>query len=776
MLTNYFKIAWRSLLRNRLLSFINVIGLSLGMACSLLIGLWVLDERNVNHHYPDLNQLYIVRLTDGMFTSEITPGELANTLKQTVPEIDKSTKFTVWSNNFLLKAGKQAIKKVGIYATDDFFDIFQSPALQGNPSVAIQSPNGIVLTRTTAQALFGTTNVVGRTVQLNSDKYYRVGAVVEDGPKNASVQFDWLVNFKVSEEDWMKGWNNNSFLTYVKLKPNTNAAQAEAHMKNLLRQHIDDTKVKPILQPFGDTYLYGEYTNGQPTGGRISYVRTFSLIAILILLIACVNFMNLATARSSLRSKEVGIRKVAGARRLTLAGQFLGESLLLSIVSAGLAVGLVVIVLPVLNPIVDKQLTVDFTASTFWLGLLAVICFTSLVAGSYPALVLSAMQPIDVLKGSRLQLTTGAGFRKVLVVFQFSLSLFLLIGILIIERQMHYVRNKQLGLDRQNLLQIPVEGALRQNMQAFQEELQRSNAISSVTTTGELPIHIGSTGTPDWPGRDPSPNAAVSVSTMKVGTNFTKTLSIRLMAGRDFNSSDTARYLVNEAAVKLMNLKNPIGTEITFQRGKGPIIGVMQDFHLNSFHEPIRPLVLSYYPKWTNDFLIKTKPGLTDEAIRYVEKTAKQFNPGYPFAYHFVDEEYEKMYRSETLVNSLITYFGLLAVLISCLGLFGLATFTAEQRIKEIGVRKVLGASVGSIVSLLSKDFLKLVLVAIVIASPLAWYAMNQWLQAFAYRIDIAWWIFALAGLLVVIIALLTVSFQSVKAALTNPVKSLRTE
>ncbi|MGV3558695.1 ABC transporter permease [Larkinella arboricola] len=774
MIQNYFKIAWRSLQRNRLLGFINVAGLSLGMACSLLIGLWVWDEFQVDKGLPDGDRLYLVRLTDGAYTSDILPGPLAEALKKDVPEVDKATKFTVWSNDFLLRSGNRFGKKVGLYASADFFDVFQIPVLQGNPGLAIQSPNAIVITRSVAQAFFGNSKAVGKTIQLNNEKYYRVGAVIENVPKNSSVQFDWIVNFSEAEEGWMKTWNNNAFRTYVKLKNGSTQAGAEARMAGLLPRYQTGATAKPILQRLGDVYLYGEYTNGKPTGGRIDYVRTFSLIALLILLVACVNFMNLATARSSLRAKEVGIRKVVGARRLSLIGQFMCESLLLNVFSAGLAVGLVQLTLPYVNPVVDKQLAIDFTAPLAWGSLLVLIGITSVVAGSYPAFVLSVMQPARVLKGALSSTPTGAGFRKTLVVFQFSLSIFLIVGMLIIGRQMHYIRTKQLGLNRQDLLHVAVEGTLRPRMEAFRQELQRSDAIQAVTTAGELPIRIGSTGSLDWAGKDPKTDA--SVSTMKVGVDFTKTLGINLLAGRDFTAADTSNYLVNESAVKMMKLENPIGAEVTFQRGKGRIIGVMQDFHLSSFHEPIRPLVLSNYPKWTNYFLIKTQPGKTEEAIRVIEQTARQLNPGYPFDYHFVDEEYEKLYRSETLVNTLINYFGILAIFISCLGLFGLATFTAEQRTKEIGVRKVLGASVGGILVLLSKDFLKLVFVAILLASPVAWWAMHRWLQSFTYRIDIEWWMFALAGLLAVAIALLTVSFQSIRAALMNPVRSLRSE
>ncbi|WP_288426717.1 ABC transporter permease [uncultured Spirosoma sp.] len=770
MLTNYLKIAWRSLVRNRLLSSINVVGLSLGMTCCILVGLWVQEEYSVNDFYPDLNRLYFVRLTDSTNTGEVTPGALEQAMTQTAPGIEATTRFTVWSNDFLLRAGNRSTKKVGNYVTSGFFSLFNYSVLQGDPQAAIQQPNAIVVTRTIAQTLFGTTQAVGRTLQLNNEKFFRVGAVIEDIPQNSTVRFDWMVNLKATDADW----NSYMFLTYVKLKQNVSQAQAESSLHTLVSRYVPKAKEYPVLQPLSDVYLYGNYTNGQPSGGRISYVRTFSLIAVLILLISCINFMNLATARSTLRTKEIGVRKVVGATRLSLIGQFISESLVLSMVSALLAVGLTALLLPTVSSLIDKPLSVNFLAYRFWLGLSLLVFLTGLLAGSYPSLVLSASKPVEAINRVLLRQSAGVSFRRILVVFQFSLSLFLIIGMLVIGQQMHYVLTKQLGLDRQHVVCVPVEGEAYKNVLAIQKELQRHSAINAVSSSGELPIHIGSTGAPDWPGR--VPDAPNTVSAMKVGPNFLRTMGVQLLAGRDFVAGDTMNYLVNESAARMMNLKEPVGTEITFQRGKGHIVGLLKDFHLNSLHEPIRPLILSYYPKWTNFFLIKTQPGQTQEALLATERIIHQFNPGYPFVYRFLDQEYETLYRSETLANTLVRYFGILAIFIACLGLFGLATFTANQRTKEIGVRKVLGASVASIVALLSRDFLKLVLIAIVLASPLAYYAMNQWLQGFAYRVDIRWWVFALAGLLAIGIALLTVSFQSIKAALVNPVKSLRSE
>ncbi len=780
MVRNYLKIAFRNLIKNKLFSAINVFGLALGMSCSLIIGLWVNDELSFNRFFKNLDQLYMIRLTGGATAWEQTPSPLTEALKAEIPAVDKAVKLT-WKNNFLIKVGTKAGKEEGYYASDDLFDVFQLPALQGNPAVAIKNPNNIVITRSVAQKYFGTTDVVGQVLQLNNTKQYVVGAVIEDVPLHSSIQFNWVVNFKVQQESWMH-WGNNSFIVYVKLKPHATQAQAEAAMKPLLARHTDDKYTYPILQPLKDVYLYGEYVNGKPAGGRIDYIKVYVLVALFILLIACVNFMNLATARSATRAKEVGVRKVVGAPRSALVGQFMGEAFLVSILAAGIALLLAWLIIPVINEAFQKQLRINFAEPVLWVSFAALVGLTTLVAGSYPAFFLSAMKPVRVLKAGTAGIIESAKskvgvFRKTLVVFQFSLSILLIIGMLVVGRQMNYIQTKHLGLDRENILYVPVEGNLSLKMEAFRQELLRSKGISAVTTTGELPIHIGSTASGQliWPGKDPKYNE--TIWNMMVGHDFIKTMNVKLLAGRDFQkTTDSSNYIINESAAKMMGLQDPVGQPVTYKFGKGQIIGLMKDFHMSSLHDPIQPLIFMFKPEWTNFLLIKTRSGQMAEAIRYIEQTTHRFNLNYPFDYHFLDKEYGKLYRSEQLVNTLVNYFGLLAVVISCLGLFGLAAFMAERRSKEIGVRKVLGASVTSVVTLLSTDFLKLVLIAILIASPLAWYAMDQWLQNFAYKVAIEWWMFVLAGLLAVGIALLTVSFQSLKAALVNPVRSLRSE
>ncbi len=785
MLRNYIKIAVRSLLKHKLYSGINVFGLALGMACALLIGLWVRDELSYDRFWPNAKNIYFVRFQaeyqGEIYTNFVTPGPLQEAIANDVPEVDAVTK-TDWGRDYLVKVGDRKAKEFGHFATSAFFDVFDMPALQGNPKTALAQTNQIVVSRKLAEKFFPDGQALGKTLQLDNDKFYVVGAVVDNLPTASTIQFDWIVNWKVQEQDWQTKWGNNSFMTYARLNPNTTQAQAEASMKLLYKRHApkEHSENVAMLQPLTDLHLYRDYKNGKPVGGRIEYVRIFSVVALFILLVACINFMNLATARSAIRAKEVGVRKVVGALRSSLIGQFMSESILTSLLAIILSLVLVRMALPTFNTLFDKQLTLSLTEPMLWQLVAGLVLITGFVSGSYPALFLSGLQPIRILKG-RLQAGSGpALFRRTLVVFQFGLSMFLIIGMLTVSRQMRFFRTHNLGLDRENVISIPLEGELASDkkLDVVRRTVSQLPSISSVSTANMLPIDIQSTsGDLVWPGKEPG--METSVSAMSVGNDFVKTMNIKLVAGRDFRTdspADSSNYLINEATAKLMGMRDPVGKEVTFWYGKGRIVGLMKDFHINSLHQAINPLILTYTPRNTSYLLVKTSPGQTQQALTDLDYLVKSVNPNYPFTYHFLDEDYEKLYRSEQQVQELVNYFGILAVLISCLGLFGLAAFTAEQRTKEIGVRKVLGASVASIVGLLSTDFLKLVLIALVLASPLAWIALDKWLNSFVYRDTLPWWIFAFAALIAVVVALATVSYQSIRAALVNPVKSLRSE
>ncbi|WP_128545980.1 ABC transporter permease [Larkinella soli] len=782
MFRNYLKIAWRSLLKNKLFSFINIFGLALGMSCSLIIGLWVRDEMSFNQFLPHLDDLYYVRTNSvyqgTTYTNNVTPGPLAATLKKDYPEVQYAVKVQ-FPENKLIKVGETAAKESGFFATKDFFLVFDLPAVAGSPLMAHSRIDQIIISRKMAEKYFGTVNAVGKRLQFDNTKYYTVGAVLDELPGNFSLSFDWLINYDVQEQDWKKTWGNNAFLTYVRLNPKADPARSEVSMKGLYRRYTDWKELPfPVLQPMKDVYLYGTYENGKAVGGRIEYVRIFALVAVFILLIACVNYMNLATARSVKRAREVGVRKVVGAMRSSLIGQFVSESVMTSLLAVLLAIGLVVSILPAFNTLFRKKLTLDSSDPTLWLGTAVLVLITGFISGSYPALFLSSLKPIRILKGT-LRFGAGAAlFRRSLVVFQFTLSIALIVGMLVVGRQMEYIRSKNLGLDRENVLYVPLEAESYNRLEAFRQALTRSPAISSAAPTMSLPLNIeSSSGDLDWSGKDP--NMQAEVSAMAVGYDFIRTAGIRLVDGRDFSparKADSVAYLINESTARLMGMKDPVGKEVTFWQGKGPIIGLMKDFHLQSMRRQITPLILVLNPMNTSYMMVRAKAGQTARAIADMERVTKVFNPNYPFEYHFLDEAYERMYRSEEQVHLLTNYFGTLAILISCLGLFALAAFMAEQRTKEIGVRKVLGASVTGIVALLSKDFLKLVLVALALAAPLAWWALTKWLGTFEYYVELSWWQFGAAGALAVGIAFATVSYQSLRAALMNPVKSLRSE
>ncbi|WP_090384712.1 ABC transporter permease [Dyadobacter sp. SG02] len=783
MLQNYFNIAIRSLLKNKLFSFINIFGLALGMACSLLIWLWVKDELSFNRFYPGLSDIYYIR---GAYdergqtgVGDVTPGPWQETLEKNVADVKAITKIT-FERELLVQVGEKSTKETGIYATNDFFKVFQTPFIEGSASKAIEQPTSIAISRKMAEKFFGKSSAIGKTLKLNNASNMIVSAVFEDIPHNSTVRFNWIVNFKAQEADWMKWWGNFSFKTYALLAPGADPVKTEKIMRQVIKKAAPKQLTSfPLLQKMADTYLYTEYANLKPSGGRIEYVHIFSVVAVFILLIACVNFMNLATARSLKRAREVGVRKVVGAEKKFLIMQFLGESLIVSALASVLASLLVVIALPVFNEIVVKNIELDWTDPYLWGSIAALTVITGIVAGSYPALYLSGMQPVRILKGKLTFSNSSLHLRKGLVVFQFGLSIFLIVGTLVIGNQMDYIQSKRLGLDHDNVVYIPLEGELGNRLEPFRQEILASPTISAATTVGEIPTNIyGNSGDLDWTGRDPGTDNTVYATF--VGYDFTKTMNIRMAGGRDFSkefAADTTNYIINEAAARMMKMEDPVGKQVKFWMGKGTIVGVMKDFHIASFHSAIKPLILVHYKGLnTEHMMIRIKAGQTSRALAHIEQITHSFNPNYPFTYHFLDESFEQMYRSELIVSTLIRYFGIMAIVISCLGLLGLAAFTAEQRTKEIGIRKVLGANVANVVTLLSRDFIKLVLLAIVLATPPAWYVMDRWLSDFVYHTELSWQIFLLAGLIATGIALLTVSFQSIKAALTDPVKSLKTE
>jgi len=791
MIRSYLKIAWRNLIRNKAFSAINVLGLALGMASSLLILLWIQDELSVDNYHANGPQLYHViqrQMYDGKVeTGRFTPGVLADELKKQFPEIIHAAGYTGWDARMTFSVGDKINKESGHWAGADWFRMFSIPLLAGTPETALHTPNSLAISRKVAEFYFGDpAAALGKSIRIDNKTDYQVTAVFENLPENSSDQYDFLLSWQdcIKRNPWMKEWTNNGPHTRIQLRPDADLATVNAKMRQFLRQFNKDIgrsyDAELFLHAVPEAYLYSNFKNGQPDGGRIEYVRLFGIVAAFLLLIACINFMNLATARSVKRAREVGVRKVVGAVRGLLIGQFMGEALLLTSLALFIALSFIYFLLPAFNALTGKHITLQLSEGRFWLMLAGITVVTGLLAGSYPALYLSSLNPIRVLKGT---LKFGAGarlFRQGLVVFQFVLSTLLIAGTLVVYRQVHFIQTKNLGYDRENLLYVPVEGdlATQSAYRTFRDELLRMPGIAAVSSIQEAPHNIGSsTGGVNWPGK--APNVNIEFAQTSVGYDVVKTLKLKI-TGRDFSpafGTDTSSYLINQAAAKRIGYSDPVGQPLTMWGKPGKIIGVIEDFHFQSLHTPITPLIfrLSTDPGAQN-FLIRTQPGQTQQALASLQALWKQLNPKFPFSYRFADEEYTNLYKSETVVGSLANCFAFLAIFISCLGLFGLAAFTAEQRTKEIGVRKVLGASVAGIVALLAKDFIKLVIIAIVLASPLAWYVMNQWLQHFEYKVGVEWWVFALASVVAILIALLTISLQSVKAALINPVKSLKAE
>ena len=605
-------------------------------------------------------------------------------------------------------------------------------------------------------------------------------------PTSSSLQFDYILNWQIFLEDnsWAKNWTNNGPLTCVMLRKGTDAKAFENKISRFLDKYNKDQTsqvyVRLGIQRYGDVYLHPDLDkNGNISGGRIQYVKLFSIVAIFILLIACINFMNLETARSVKRAKEIGIRKVAGAIRFALVRQFMGEALLIVTTAVIISLALVTLVLPQFNQITGKDIHIPFKDAGFWLSLSALLLVTGFISGSYPAIYLSSFKPVRILKGSLKFSSSALWFRKGLVVFQFILSIVFIIGTIVVSKQVNYIQSLNLGYNRENLLYIPLEGDLASKYTVFKTEALKIPGVKDITHATDAPTKInnGTTGVL-WEGKDP--NSKIDFTQVGAGYDFIKTMHIQMLQGRDFSrdfATDSVNYIINETALKIIGYKNPLGKSLTLWGTKGTIIGVVKDFHFNSLHTAINPLMLRLGENFDGGIaLVKTEPGKTKEALASLEKVYKELNPKVPFTYKFSDEEYQKLYKSEQVVSQLANYFAFLAIFISCLGLLGLVIFTAEQRTKEFGIRKVLGASPIILFNLLSKEFLMLIVVAIIIASPVAWYFSNQWLQDFAYKINISWTVFVIAGLLAVLIALITVSFQAIKAAIANPVKSLRTE
>ena len=789
MFKSYLKIAWRYLLKDRQFTLLNVVGLSSGLACALLIYFWVADELRVDRFHKNDARLFQAienrQRAGGIWTARSTSPPTAEALQKAFPEVEDAVATFRSTNTTISLANGKNIRADGKYAGKDFFRIFSYEMVDGDAGKVLTSPGSIALSDVLAGKLFGTTtNLIGKTVTFQQKQQYAISGIFKEPDSRSSDRFEFVLPFERLKDqgESLDDWGSTFVSTYVILKPGTDIDQFNSKISGFVKRMTNNeiTHRTLFLTRYSDGYLYGRYENGVRAGGRIEYVRLFSIIAIFILVIACINFMNLATAKAAERAREVGVRKTMGASRILLLLQFLGESTLVAFASLVLAMLFLVLLLPEFNLITGKQLSLGTLHAGAILVILSITLVTGVLSGSYPALYLSGFKPIGVLKGKLQHSARELFTRKGLAIFQFTLSTVLIIGVLVVYKQINFIQTMNLGYDRDNIISFTKEGQLRDSRQqkAFIDEVRRIPGILSVSSMSHsLTNHNNGTSDVYWEGKDPKDYTEFEV--MNIDYGLMETMGIQMKEGRRFSrdfGADTAGVIFNEAAVRFMGLKNPIGKIVKVWDENKQIIGVAKDFHFESLHEKIKPLFFELNPQNAYRFVAKLQAGKERQAIEKLQQVYSHFNPGFSFDYAFLDKDYQNIYLAEKRVSILSRYFAGLAVLISCLGLFGLAAFTAQRRSKEIGIRKVLGATVHSVVLLLSKDFLRLVLASLAIAFPLAWWVLTRWLNGFAYRVSISVWEFVVAGALITLITICTISFQSVKAALANPVRSLKTE
>jgi putative ABC transport system permease protein len=789
MYRNHLTAAWRNLLRSKAFSAINVSGLTLGLMCSILIGLWVNDEEQINKFHEDVDRIFIVTSVEhsGNETngSHDTPGLLGEELPKIFPEVEFATNFG-WGQFHTFAVGDNKMRIMGNFANNDFFQMFSYPVIAGKKDQLLSTPESIVISRRMAALFFGSPEeALDKTIRFETYKDLKITGVFEDVGSQSSEKFDYIITWQlmVERNPWLKDWNNSGPTTFVKLRTGSDPALFAGKIRELIKGYDKNysqmDRLELGIQPYGDMYLHSRFKGPEIVGGRIEYVNMFKLVAVFVLVIACVNFMNLSTARSVKRSKEIAIRKVVGAVRTALINQFMVEAFLFTLIAVVLALVLVVTMLPYFNALTEKNIQSPLTSILFWERTVIITLLTALISGLYPALVISSFRPAVVLKKASGAMTGSSGnIRRSLVVFQFALSMIFIIGMIVVSQQVNYIYSKNIGYAKDNLIYSPISGEIATRFNTYKSELMRQPGIQDVTKMSARPVTIGnSTGSVEWIGKDPSTRP--TFTQVEVGMDFIKTMKSELLLGRDFIDAkiDSANYIINEAAMKVIGYKDPIGMPLKFWDVEGRIVGVVKDFHFASLHVSINPLVIRVAQEkmwgWT---VVRTQPGKTLEAVQAMETLQEKFSPDTPFSHQFADEEYGSLYTGEKLVQILSRYFAGLAIFISCLGLLGSVVFTAEQRRREMSIRKVLGATATHVMSLLSGDFLKQLSLSAMISFPLAWYLVNDWLKGFEYRIEVGWWVFALAGASSLFIAVITVFFHAFKAATANPVSSLRSE
>ncbi len=789
MFRNYFIITLRNLLKNGFYSFINIAGLSIGITCTILILLWVFDETSFDKMHPKADRLYQVWVNahfDGKISSWTSVPLPTYEAMKTADSNIKHSLIMDWGGDHLITAGDTRLIKRGYRASEEFLEMFEFPLVSGNAAQVLDDPKSIVITESTAKALFGDEDPMNKVIRVDNENDLKVSGVLKDIPANSSFQFDYLLPWKFWEQTskWVRdnttNWGNYSFQVFVELNDAANKDAVQSRVKLMLQEHGEkETKPEFFLYPLLRWRLYSSFDpdTGIETGGMSDYVELFTIIAIFIIIIACINFMNLATARSERRAREVGIRKSVGSRRGELIFQFIGESTFIAFLGYAIAILMAQLLLPYYNDLVEKKLFIDYGSPTFWLLSLGVILATGFVSGSYPAFYLSSFQPVKVLKGKP---TIGRGAstpRKVLVTLQFGFSILLIIGTIVVYRQIQLVKGRELGYDQENLMNVDFTNEVEKNYKTIKLELLASGVVESVTRANSAITDINSNNFLGWPGKPD--DLRVIFTTIVSDYDYTKTMGIKLLEGRDFSEdfkSDSSAIVINKAGLDLMNLKDPIGTELDLWGDKRKLIGVTENVLMGSPYDPVKPMfiVLSNWGGSVSIRLSKTKD--LPAAISKVKAVFEKYAPAYPFQYRFADVEFQKKFTTINLTSQLASLFSILTIVITGLGLFGLAAFTAEQRTKEIGIRKVLGATVPSLVQLISRDFSTLVIIAFAIAAPITWWLMSNYLERYTIRTTIEWWVFPLTGLIALVFALIIVSTQALRAARANPANSLRNE
>jgi putative ABC transport system permease protein len=784
MLKNYFSVAIRSFLRQGFFSFLNVAGLAVGLACTFIIYLWISDEISKDKFHADIDRIQHVVLNlnrpEGTITWHSTPGPLAEAIKSGIPEVEYVAH--VANDGSRLFEYKDLTFLPGGYFTDpDFFKIFSYKIIAGDANNPLPNQSSIVLTNSLAKKIFGNEDPIGKIVKVRSENDLMVTAVMEDVTDQSSMQFEFIAHFDVHKKYRPQDWGNSDYPLYFKFRSaefNIKETQQKIndHVAKILELKDEDKKrMTYYVQPFADRYLYSSFENGFPVGGRIKYVQIFSVVAIFILLVACINFMNMATARAAVRHKEIGVRKSIGAQRWSLTFQFIGESVLVATLSMLLALGIVEIMLPFFNSLVNKQIGIHYLQPEYFIPIISIILLSGLLAGTYPALILSGVNPISALKGASVSASRGSSLRKSLVVFQFAISVVLIVSSLVMYKQIDFIQSKNLGYNKENVITFSGRGV--KDFTLLKNQLENIPGVSGAATSNQSLIEIPNQNSSfSWSGKGDDNN--LYVRTLVVGYDFMETMNFTLSEGRFFSEAlnDTANVIINKKLASLMNTQNPIGLSTNQWGIQGKIVGIVEDFHGRSLSEAMDPMVLLCYPEWTGTYYVRVEPGRSQEVLAAIEGVWKTASPQFPFEYTFLDSQYEKLYRQEQVIGKLSAGFTLMAIIISSLGLLGLAAYATERKKKEISIRKVLGATVPNLIAMMSKEFILLTSIALLIGCPAAYYLMQNFLQGYAYHVEIGYMIFAQTGIGLLLVTLSVILLQVTRAAVANPTNNLRSE